>query len=86
MDEQKLVELKPCPFCGSEPRKWFWLEDEKWAYASIQCKKCNVEMKKRESFSCVSATNPGNAFIKVGQNVVEAWNMRTDKDIKMVVR
>ena len=31
--------MKPCPFCGREPKKWFWLEDEKWAYASIECDK-----------------------------------------------
>ena len=76
MEEQKLVELKPCPFCGSEPKKWFWLEDEKLAYISIQCKKCNAEIKKRESFSNPSANNPGNAFIKVEQIAIEAWNDR----------
>ena len=36
MEEQKLTELKTCPFCGGEPKKWFWLESEKWQqYRSI---------------------------------------------------
>ena len=78
MDEQKLDKLKLCPFCGNEPKKWFWLEGEKWAYVSIQCKKCNAEIKKRESFSSLSVNNPGYAFIKVEQTATEAWNKRTD--------
>ena len=73
-----MTELKPCPFCGCEPKKWFWLNDERWAYASIECNKCNVEIKKREPFSTASANNPGNAFIKVEQDAVEAWNKRTN--------
>ena len=70
-------ELNPCPFCGGKPHKWFWLENDKWAYVSIQCDKCNAELKKRETFSSASAQNPGNSFIKVEKEAIEAWNKRT---------
>lgn len=70
------TKLKLCPFCGGEPKKWFWLESEKWAYISIQCEKCKAEIETRKSFSCASANNPGNAFIEAEKNAVEAWNRR----------
>lgn len=68
--------IKPCPFCGSDVKEWFWVDLE-WVYCKLYCDKCKAIMEQRTSFEMPSSNNPGHNFIKLENELIEKWNKRT---------
>lgn len=67
MDNVKMPELKPCPFCGGEAH--LFVNDG----VRVLCPKCGATS--RILVDCMTAKGvTGNAT----KAVIEAWNRRTD--------
>lgn len=69
-------EMKPCPFCGGRPEKWFWLDEGEWAYTSISCSKCLAKIETRKEVHFFSKENPGKTFFKCEEEAIIKWNNR----------
>lgn len=62
-----MIELKPCPFCGSKPNVTYITNAIGNKIINIECdkSKCNIVLFTRTGFSSDDA-------------VIEAWNRRAD--------
>lgn len=49
------VRLLPCPFCGGSPRRSFTQATDTFAFWSVECSKCGVEIADDESQSAADA-------------------------------
>lgn len=65
-----------CPFCSGDPQTEYWLEGSS-AYAKISCVKCGASIAASKPFLVYSNhMNPGYAFVKAEQQVIDAWSKR----------
>ena len=67
-DENK---LKPCPFCGGEPKTTVESKANTIITVSICCKKCHAEIHDSAIDLCDLDT-----MQRAINNVIEAWNKR----------
>lgn len=74
-----MEELKPCPFCGEKPEKWFFFEREYFC-VKITCRKCHISKETSVYLeSGHSYVNPSIDFNKAEEKAVMAWNQRANE-------
>lgn len=70
-----MTELKPCPFCGGDPRYFFGIipYGQGGYYYSIRCDNCNIWITKELVACGITAKDVKR---KLRKEAEEAWNTR----------
>jgi hypothetical protein len=90
----KELELKPCPFCGSEKVKVDGRYKKKWSYEgvghttiTVRCNKCHARGGTASGYTrnaCYPLTDRGEEVLETEYQIrcraVDAWNRRENND------
>jgi Lar family restriction alleviation protein len=74
--------IRPCPFCGGEPKQWFSIEEGRnpdYACTEIYCDKCGAKIDTKYMIDFNTHKNPGTTFIEAEKDIIQKWNNRANK-------
>ena len=80
---EKMIELKPCPFCGAMPQAGVDFYESCGAEiklaATVECTGCGI--RKRKIFNATHPVGyvPFSDYENAFMNVIEAWNRRASE-------